>query len=405
MSADRVKPWLAFDNPRPVTRVAILGAGIAGVSLAYALAQRQVPVVLIEKEQVGSGASGNPAGLLMPYLTADFSLASRLSYAAFGYTRQLILDLAAQASIDFDFSGLDEYPSEIRKAERLEKIAGLSELAGEVTWHGSAQRLHYARAGWVAPRTWLTAMLAQSGEWLSLQEGARFLGADFNQDAVRVKTDCGDWTVSHLVDARGFELGQATPCPLPIQQVRGQLDWLPSARLQSCGLPQLRGKYRIDFSGQSSGALMGASFNQDDLSVEARVSESLANLSPWAQDLVEPWRGDLRSRVAWRGMVSDHLPVVGPAFNEQLYRQQFRVAIQSGDKRCKPLEKLPWITGFYLLGGFGSHGLNLAPFCANWLADRLLNHQNDQIIMAWHQRLHPARFLAKRIASGVSSDD
>src|SRR5690606_27809228 len=50
-------------------RVAILGAGIAGASVAQALTRRGVEVVVLEAARaLGAGASGNPAGLVMPRL-------------------------------------------------------------------------------------------------------------------------------------------------------------------------------------------------------------------------------------------------------------------------------------------------------------------------------------------------
>lgn len=44
----------------------ILGAGIAGLSLADVLAERAYSVIVLEKDDIASGASGTPGGLVNP---------------------------------------------------------------------------------------------------------------------------------------------------------------------------------------------------------------------------------------------------------------------------------------------------------------------------------------------------
>lgn len=48
------------------TEFCILGAGIAGLSLADALHARDIESIVIEKDDIGSGASGTPGGLVNP---------------------------------------------------------------------------------------------------------------------------------------------------------------------------------------------------------------------------------------------------------------------------------------------------------------------------------------------------
>ena len=48
--------------------VVVIGAGLAGASLALHLAERGVSVALLEAEQPGNGASGRNAGHVQPFL-------------------------------------------------------------------------------------------------------------------------------------------------------------------------------------------------------------------------------------------------------------------------------------------------------------------------------------------------
>jgi glycine oxidase len=52
--------------------VAIVGAGVIGLACAWKLAQRGLSVVVLERDEPGSGASGVAAGMLAPVTEADF---------------------------------------------------------------------------------------------------------------------------------------------------------------------------------------------------------------------------------------------------------------------------------------------------------------------------------------------
>ena len=52
--------------PRHNADVLVIGAGVIGCAVAYALAREHLSVVLLEAEDVGSGASGAAAGMLAP---------------------------------------------------------------------------------------------------------------------------------------------------------------------------------------------------------------------------------------------------------------------------------------------------------------------------------------------------
>jgi len=59
------------------TDVLIIGAGIAGVSLAWHLAARRIDLVLVEREHVAWGASGRNAGFLLAGVAASYTEAVR----------------------------------------------------------------------------------------------------------------------------------------------------------------------------------------------------------------------------------------------------------------------------------------------------------------------------------------
>lgn len=69
--------------PGPTPKVAILGAGVAGASLARAFAALGLQAEVFDPRGPGGGASGNPAALVTPRLDAGLGAAARLYAQAF----------------------------------------------------------------------------------------------------------------------------------------------------------------------------------------------------------------------------------------------------------------------------------------------------------------------------------
>lgn len=75
-------------------KVAIIGAGLAGCSLAYELSKlNNLDITIFDKNsEVASEASGNFAGILEPYLTSDNNFSDQ--FHTLGYS--LLLDFINQ---------------------------------------------------------------------------------------------------------------------------------------------------------------------------------------------------------------------------------------------------------------------------------------------------------------------
>lgn len=89
-------------------RCTVLGAGISGASVAYALARRGWHVTVLDQHaEAAGGASGLPAGLVVPHVSADDSPRSRMSRVG---ARLMLLHAAAllQDGTDWHASGVQE---------------------------------------------------------------------------------------------------------------------------------------------------------------------------------------------------------------------------------------------------------------------------------------------------------
>ncbi|MDQ3719618.1 MAG: FAD-dependent oxidoreductase, partial [Actinomycetota bacterium] len=116
---------------------AVVGGGVIGLSCAREAARRGLSVVVLERETVGSGASGVAAGMLAPVTEADFgedgllrmSLAARALWPAFaselGVGSALREDGALVVAADRDDA------EELGRLHRLQRELGL-----EAQWLG-----------------------------------------------------------------------------------------------------------------------------------------------------------------------------------------------------------------------------------------------------------------------------
>src|SRR5689334_4177309 len=99
------------------TDVCVVGAGIAGLSVAYQLARAGKRVVVVEKEEIGSGETGRTTAHLSNeiddrYLTLEKAVgAANAKLAAESHTAAIdaIERIVRSESIDCDFARLDGY--------------------------------------------------------------------------------------------------------------------------------------------------------------------------------------------------------------------------------------------------------------------------------------------------------
>ncbi|MFM2435580.1 MAG: hypothetical protein RL063_1561, partial [Pseudomonadota bacterium] len=149
----------------------IIGAGIAGCSTAYALAQRGMRVSLIERNaEIANEASGNPLAMLYPRLSGD-DAASEFALAGYLYSLRLFASLTLGPN-DFNVCGLLQLGFNARELARIEKVAAqhypthlvkllnaieASAIAGINIAHDA---LYFPGAAWVNPKTLCKRLIA-----------------------------------------------------------------------------------------------------------------------------------------------------------------------------------------------------------------------------------------------------
>lgn len=139
--------WNLGDKEPPVQRGAteaarhccVVGAGISGASVAYAMARRGWRVTVLEKAaQAAAGASALPAGLIVPHISADDSPRSRLSRVGARLMLQHADELLTQG-MEWALSGVHEHR------------------------FGDGPDRQHTHAGWIKPQALVRGWLAHPG--------------------------------------------------------------------------------------------------------------------------------------------------------------------------------------------------------------------------------------------------
>ena len=378
---------------RPGTCV-VVGAGLAGASVAQALARRGWQVTVLDSASApAAGASGVPVGLMAPHVSTDDSPRSRLTRAGI----RLMLNQAAALLVrgqDWDATGVLE--RRMGGSHSLPKSWGPEGLAwsapaddrwANAPWAGAladpAPALWHAQGGWIKPARLVQAWLAQPGvrfqgdacvasiqrdadHWVLLDAARQVLA----RATLVVLASAGGSTA--LLQALNQSTGSNPLAKMPqLHALPGQISWALQRPVDTPHLPPhpVNGQGSLiahvpmgHLPGDSqAGGLAwfaGATYEMPDRVGQQSTDgqhrtnfDRLAALLPACAKTLSD-RFEPGAVQAWRGIrcaSSDRLPIVGP---------------------LTPFTPGDGVT-LWISTALGSRGLSLAVLCAELLASRL----------------------------------
>ncbi|WP_428407887.1 bifunctional tRNA (5-methylaminomethyl-2-thiouridine)(34)-methyltransferase MnmD/FAD-dependent 5-carboxymethylaminomethyl-2-thiouridine(34) oxidoreductase MnmC [Hyphococcus sp.] len=377
-------PWLPAGKPlTPGARVAVIGAGIAGASLAHALTAAGFQPAVYEATAAASGASGNPAGLVMPRLDAGDTPAGAFHSLAYLHTQRL---LSVLGDAVFTPCGVLHHATNEKERERQEKL--LAQGALPEGWiENNPTGLFFRQGGVVDPPAFVRALL---GETPVIEEKVNRLVQ--TAKGWRVVASKSEEEFNAIVIANGLDaLRFADARTLPMSGSAGQIDWFPDApppdhahAFGSYAAPSPKG-----------GAIIGATYAPIAIGAEARFTAEAtqSNVAAIARTLPD-FAAKLdaaksRPRASVRCTTPDRLPVCGPLPDWGFYSGAYDGLRTGKQKDYPPGENRP---GLFILSGLGSRGLVTAPYAAALIAAEISGAPADATIL---QALHPARFFIR----------
>lgn len=370
-------------------RVAILGAGIAGASCAHALARRGIETLVLDAgSELGAGASGNPAGLVMPRLDrggvlAPFFLAAYL-HAIAQYEALGLLDACGV-----------EQRADDRSSEALADLLADPPLPPDWFCAGADGAALHLRAGVVRPRAVLEAWLAHTT--LLLETRVQTLDQADDGWVLRAAGGRAIAKADAVVLACGAALTQFEAASfLPIALSRGQIEW-GEARAPARAIT--RGTYLAPFE---DGVVFGATFDQTDdasgpIADDASRARNLAALEALAPEIAADLnRSTLRSRASLRATTKDRRPIAGALPDAEKWRGHYAGLAQG---LPEPEGAPPMIEGLYVLGALGARGLTHAPLLGEALVGEICS-EPSLLPRDVRAALHPGRFLLRALKRG-----
>jgi tRNA 5-methylaminomethyl-2-thiouridine biosynthesis bifunctional protein len=356
--------------PDLLPRVAIIGAGIAGASLARAFRALGVGPAIFA---AGPMASGNPAALASPRLAAGSAAGAALHAQAFRHAVRAIRGSAPGAILRDGVLRLLRDGEQARGAATatsgLHDPGSLRQLGGDE----AADLLHEPEApaallvadGLVVdPAQLLAAWAPQGVNPTAMASIARTPNSWQLRDAaggVLAEADI-------VVIAAG--IGTAVLAGLPLRPVRGQVS---TADLPLPGMAASWGGYAIP---TAEGLLIGATHQRGDADPMPRAADDAENLAALASvrpALAAALTGlTLRGHAGVRAATGDHQPVAG---------------------QLEP--------GLFVLAGLGGRGFTLAPLLADHVAALALARPSP-LLRPQARLVDPLRLKSGRLKPGRS---
>ena len=357
-------------SPVPSTAL-VIGAGLAGASTVYHLAQRGWQVQWLDgHSHWAQGASALPVGLLSPHPTASPTPMSELSKLGLNCTHAHLDALLPDGQgwqstpvVRVDDAGQTTHPEDAWLIEPKALVSAWGDAAvrsGRVVFRARAQvaRLQREGAGWAA--------LDAEGTLLAR---------------------CDIAVVANAWGARAL-LGDTLQA---LRGVAGQMSWGTLEAHEAALAPEVRRSHGVvspDFQ-SSHGRIwaVGSTYRRGITAPQPTDKDHdanrdcLARLCPEGLDRFDAQRasGDLKAYVGVRCASPDRMPLIGAVPDLRLPRPS-----RGG------LEAVPRQTGLYALTALGSRGLTLAAWGGEMLAD-MVQELPLATARAWVHACDPAR--------------
>ena len=401
-------PWMSPPQRNP-GRIAIIGAGIAGSTTAWALSQYGKACDIFDTNGPGTGASGNPQGALYAKLAAGEATHTAIYVQGFLQSLRWMEQHLEKGSEWNDCGLLQLAPTEKEKQRQL-KFAEqtdyphqmvhsvdpeeASKISGIDLEHGG---LFFPGAGWVSPRR-LCEKLTNNNTTTLIRENVSCIrktstgwqidteqGTGYEYDTVIVASAVSSRDLlSHIMQ-------------LPVRSIRGQLTYVPEETGRASELKTVLCAKGYVSPAQNGQFCLGATYHIEDPETAIRPEDHSANLNHLhdfgtALSPSEVSPDTLDGRVAFRCTTPDYLPIAGPVLDESRFMNEFD-ALRKNATRY-PHQQAPFMEGLYINTGHGSRGLSSAPLCAELIAAYVCG-ESLPVSLEHAGSLHPGRFLIR----------
>ncbi|MDP2285677.1 MAG: bifunctional tRNA (5-methylaminomethyl-2-thiouridine)(34)-methyltransferase MnmD/FAD-dependent 5-carboxymethylaminomethyl-2-thiouridine(34) oxidoreductase MnmC [Pseudohongiella sp.] len=402
-----------------VQTAVVIGAGLAGATVAYSLAVRGIRVTVIEQAaEIASGASGNRQAIVQLRLNKQVDSQWQFHVHSYLYALRFYSHLDALSeslpnwhpcgvlTLNSAYTNTREaadsntlrhtyahYPNAILQALDATQASSLTglELQEDGLWQ--------AGGGWMNPKKCCMTCLTHPLITVLTQTSASQLTYDNNEWTVHCETNikADAVVIANSFAARTFE----QTSDIPVTPLRGQVSHLPKNSLSS-GLKQVICSQRyIAPADQEGHHCIGASYVKQSMDTGLTTHEHQENIQKLGGlAVILGFENQLpdSGRAGLRGASRDYMPIAGAVPDLRLPADVYGGALLA--RRHKPegekdSEDFPRLPGLYLSTGHGSHGSVSCPIIAEHLA-ALICGEHSPLPKALSDEIDPIRFIRRQ---------
>lgn len=390
------QPWAQTFKATKQLSFTILGAGIAGLTIAQKLHKQGKNVTLIDRQkQPCLETSGNPQAMIMPAFTLNDSIEARFYLSAFLYAiKHYPINYYHQV-------GVHELAFTDKQRAWQDKLLCNFDLPNALVRKYQAGML-FSSAGWLDTQGYAQSVFKMINNYLQVE--ITKITSHNNQWHLYTENNLAH-TTDVLILANGINLKKLFPdYQLPIVPKHGEISYFNSIdsdpQISDCPHIQLNNGYITpSWKGQQA---IGASF--DPLPNGEWYKKPQTTQDHWEKNK-ELWINtpyfDLlnnitsnKARAGIRVTTPDHLPICGAIINQNQFAKDYHDICHGKHWKQYPLPQP--MENLYLLTGLGSRGFTSAPLLAEFLCNQILGHPqvlNKQLQNA----INPNRFLFKHL--------
>ncbi|MDI7191430.1 bifunctional tRNA (5-methylaminomethyl-2-thiouridine)(34)-methyltransferase MnmD/FAD-dependent 5-carboxymethylaminomethyl-2-thiouridine(34) oxidoreductase MnmC [Leptospira santarosai] len=415
-SFPKEKPWCKRSDPESqIKTAAIVGAGIAGSTLAYSLSKRGIQVFLIDSYGVANKTSGIPRAISHPHLTKIPGSISLFTLRAFRYALSFLSSFADKDQ--FGKVGLFHGVTKEMSSERFRKSLENHKLTEEIaSWKPNGSDFHkenpfnkelgegifFQNGFWTQPGPIARKCADQQGIE-SIRDTANSFERAGTSWRLGLKTSGRKLLADSIIFCNSYSIGKLAASLLdgeeifPMKKVRGQLVSLKETENSSRISNILCAEHYLTPSIQGE-HILGSTFDEFDLDPEPRKKDTDLLLR-YVQTKYPTLKFDsncvLSEKTGFRAQTPDRFPIIGPLFDPKEFREVYK-EIDSLRNRHKTFPNLKTIPGLYVFGGLGSRGI-LSSFLGAEILVSLILGEPAPVEFSILESLHPARFLYRKI--------
>jgi tRNA 5-methylaminomethyl-2-thiouridine biosynthesis bifunctional protein len=361
--------------------IIIIGAGIAGATLAYTLTQKNQKVLVLDKNGIAFGGSGAAGAFVSPKIGKGSALQT-ITNEAFVYAKAFYLSRCPEY---FHQTGVIRIPKDGVDAEKFSEYEKFNDTAYE---NFSKEKLHS-----LGIKSEFDAFYFPDAGDCDASQVCEFLLKDI--EVVKYEVDelvyedglwlIGDYKVKNIILATGFEHNLAD---LRYMGIRGT--WGTRGDFNSSLDLKVSMHQSMSVGANVGGIIKLGATHEKTVKEPVECSDTQAlSLQEKASSMIDT--SDLKLKKTYCGMRAgskDYFPLVGKVIDVHYMLETYPAIVRG----AKP--ELMYVDNLYVLNGLGGRGFVFAPLMAKLLAEHIVedkaldNRVNpDRLFLKWCRKL------------------